>query len=288
MQSHSINIDKSNGHLSVVVLTKKRYQQHPLSAAFPAMSQEERQDLADSIENIGVQNPITIYEGMVLDGWHRYSIAAELGMDCPEVELDKDIDPRDFVLAQNKMRRHVTKSQMALAFAKVYEWFPHGKNTLSGELGSHDRTNKELAELAGTSIKTIKQAKTVLKDGKADVVKAVESGKISAKRGAEIAKLPKDQQSAAIDEPRPSSLDDHGPDEEELKAMEMAMEADRKLLNDILDSNDQMKLLHDEVIRLNYLVSQKEIRIASLMNEKNTAVKMVKDLQRQVDKFNKR
>lgn len=48
------------------------YQQHPLSAAFPAMSAEDFQGLKDSIENIGVQNPITIFEGMVVDGWNRY------------------------------------------------------------------------------------------------------------------------------------------------------------------------------------------------------------------------
>jgi ParB-like chromosome segregation protein Spo0J len=270
------------------VWRKNMREQHPLSAAFPPMSDEERQELSDSIENIGVQNPITIYEGMVLDGWHRYSIAMELEIDCPEVELDESIDPRDFVLAQNKTRRHVTKSQMALAFAKVYEWAPSG--VTRSALGATLKTNQELADIAGTGERTIRQAKKVLQDGDEEVVKAVESGKISAKRGAEIARLPKDKQAAAIDErpePRPSILDGNAPDEEELRANELAMEADRKLLNDMLDADDPMKLLHEEVTRLNYLVAQKDIRIASLMNEKNTAVKMVKDLQRQLDKINK-
>ena len=35
----------------------KTYTQHPLSAAFPAMSAEDFQALTDSIDNIGVQNP---------------------------------------------------------------------------------------------------------------------------------------------------------------------------------------------------------------------------------------
>ena len=43
----------------------KTYVQHPLSAAFPAMSAEDFQALTDSIDNIGVQNPITLFEGMV-------------------------------------------------------------------------------------------------------------------------------------------------------------------------------------------------------------------------------
>lgn len=288
MQSQSHDDGHTDERTSNFALLKKQYSQHPLSAAFPAMSEDERQDLADSIENIGVQNPITIYEGMVLDGWHRYSIAAELGMPCPKVDLDKEIDPREFVLAQNKARRQVTKSQLAIAFAKVYEWFPRGKWEPSSHL---EKTALELSELAGTSTKTINQAKKILKDGSADVVNAVESGRISAKRGAEIAKLDKDKQKAAIDErpePRPSILDGNAPDDEELRANELAIEADFKLLNDILEADDPMKLLHEEVTRLNYLVAQKDIRIAALMNEKNTAVRLVKDLQRQVDRANKK
>jgi ParB-like chromosome segregation protein Spo0J len=89
--------------------------QHPLSAAFPAMLTDEFQDLKDSINNIGVQNPITLLDGMVLDGWHRYSIAIGFGMDCPMVELPDDIDPIDFVKAQNSARRHLTLSQTAFA-----------------------------------------------------------------------------------------------------------------------------------------------------------------------------
>jgi ParB-like chromosome segregation protein Spo0J len=263
-------------------------EQHPLSAAFPAMSEEEFQELKDSIENIGVQTPIVIFENKVIDGWHRYTAANDVGMPCPETDLPDDVDPRDFVLASNKSRRHMTKSQLALSYAKVYEWAPSGVTRVA--LGATLKTNEELANLAGTGERTIRQAKQILKDGGEEVVKAVESGKISAKRGAEISKLPKGQQAAAINapsEPRPSILDGNVPDDEELRANELAMEADRKLLNEMLDADEPMKLLHDEVTRLNYLVAQQDIRISSLMSEKNTAVKMVKDLQRQVDKFHK-
>ena len=42
------------------------YTQHPLSAAFPPMAPEDFQSLKDSVENIGVQNPITLFEDMVI------------------------------------------------------------------------------------------------------------------------------------------------------------------------------------------------------------------------------
>ena len=101
--------------------------QHPLSAAFPAMPETEFSRLKDSIENIGIQNPIVMFEQMVLDGWHRYRAATAIGSDCPSVELNDGMDPRDFVLAQNGSRRHMTPSQVADAVCRVYAWKPTGR-----------------------------------------------------------------------------------------------------------------------------------------------------------------
>ena len=75
-------------------------QQHPLSSALPAMPDVDFQALKDSIESIGVQNPIVLFEGMVLDGWHRYRAAKETISQCPAVDLADDVDPKDFVIAQ--------------------------------------------------------------------------------------------------------------------------------------------------------------------------------------------
>ena len=116
--------------------TEGMYQQHPLSAAFPAMSEEELQNLKDSIDVIGVQNPIVIYEGKIIDGWHRYKVANELRLPCPAVHLAEDIDPQDFVLANNKARRHLNRGQIAMAYTKVYQWYPAGKPNSKGVLGT--------------------------------------------------------------------------------------------------------------------------------------------------------
>lgn len=141
----------------------KTYAQHPLSAAFPAMTPEEFQELKDSIENIGVQNPITLLDGMVIDGWHRYSACMALGMECPVVELAQGTDPRDFVMAQNQARRHVTKAQLAMAVTAVYAWSPLGANQHGASALSADppKTTAELSEISGVGTRTIGQAKTV-------------------------------------------------------------------------------------------------------------------------------
>lgn len=176
-------------------------QQHPLSAAFPAMAAADFQGLKDSIMEIGVQNPITLFEGMVLDGWHRYTAANELGMDCQVVELG-DVDPRDFVLAQNKARRHVTQAQLAMAATAVYAWRPVGNPALSNSApGAELKTTKELAAAAGVGERTIEQAKTVQMKAAPEVVEAVKTGEIGLKKAAAIAKLPKEEQAAAIAKP---------------------------------------------------------------------------------------
>jgi hypothetical protein len=178
----------------------------------------------------------------------------------------------------------LTKSQLALSYAKVYEWAPEGKPSNS-QPGLELKTAKELAKLSGASTTTIEQVKKVLKDGDENVIKAVESGKISAKRGAEIARLPKDQQSAAIDEPRPSILDGNVPDDEELLANELAIQADMDAMNKFLEADDKLAHLESENKRLRHLNAKLEVRMNAIMVEKNEAIKDCKTAQNKLDKI---
>lgn len=84
----------------------------------------------------------------------------------------------------------------------------------------------------------------------------------------------------------PISSDGSGeaPDADELKANELAMEADMEAMYKLLESDDALAEAHAEIKRLNHLYAQLEIRLHGLMNEKNAAIKMVKDLQKQLDK----
>jgi len=207
-------------------------------------------------------------------------------MPCPEIDLPEDVDPREFVWAHNGgPRRHITKGQLALSYTKLYQWQPSAKST-----PSTPKTGKELAKIAGTSESSIDQAKAVLTKGAKEVVEAVEKGKISLKRGAQIAKLPKEQQGKAITEPpepKPSMLDGNAPSDDELKANDLAMQADLDTLNKLLEADEPLKVAHAEIKRLNYLLAQQEVRIASLMREKSECIKLCKKQQVQLDKFYK-
>lgn len=75
------------------------------------------------------------------------------------------------------------------------------------------------------------------------------------------------------------------PGEAELLANEKKFEADMERLASMLDADDKMAHLWEENKRLSHLVVMKDLRIKELMNEKSAAIKMVKDLQREQEKF---
>jgi hypothetical protein len=85
--------------------------------------------------------------------------------------------------------------------------------------------------------------------------------------------------------PRESTYENCGPDEDELKANELALKADQDMMYKLLESDDALADAHLEIKRLNHLNAQLEIRINGLMNEKNEAIKLVKKLQKENDRL---
>ena len=244
--------------------------QHPLSAAFPAMQADEYQALLDSIINIGVQNPITLFEGMVLDGWHRYTAANEAGMQCPTVDLG-DVDPRDFVLAQNKARRNLTASQRAAAVTSVYGWAPAHREKKVEPSSTLSKTNAELATIAGVSTKTIQQAKVAHKAGLTDAVKA---GAITVKEAAQIA-TGKPAKPAHIE----PETDDHGPDAAELASLAAAEKAESDTMRLLLESDAPLADVTEKYKQSLLQISMLEARIVGLQNENMVLVRTVKSVQ---------
>lgn len=197
------------------------YKRHHLSELFDSMSVADFEGLKESIGINGVLNPITIYDGEVLDGWHRYTAANELCVQCPEQQLDDWIDPRDFVIAQNSKRKHQTSAQIASIVTAVYQWTPLGRPQKGAGPAPLVKTVKEMAKAAGVSERTIQQAKIVQEIASPLVKEAVKQGKVGLEKAAAIAKMPIEDQAEALDKPLPKPVAatiDEVPDYTELDA----------------------------------------------------------------------
>jgi hypothetical protein len=246
----------------------QHYAQHPLSAAFPAMGAAEYQALKDSVQISGVLNDITILDDMVLDGWHRYQAALEFGQTCGVKQLEAWIDPRDFVLAQNKHRRHITQAQLAMATTAVYSWASEGKPKLDTECPV--KTSSELAEIAGVHASTIKQAKAVQTHAAPEVVEAVKRGEIGLPKAAAIAKLPKEQQAEAITKPTPKPVVQPDPLPEDAPEHEEYTELDA--------AHDQISELQAELVvaRMGEVATEEKTQAAEYIAELQAEIKTLK------------
>jgi hypothetical protein len=284
-----------------------KLEQHPLSAAFPRMDEDAFQSLKDSIESMGVQRPITLHGGMVLDGWNRYMACQELCMQCPTEYLPDNVDPREFVRALNKERRHLTPSQWAVAEVALWEWMPAGSNQHGGVApgATPAKTNGEMAKNAGVSERTIRQAKRVQQHAAPEVVEKVKEGEVSLKKAAAVASLPKDQQVAALETTAAAKRDGHdeaptsistrnGSESDadeladlreqlaELQSSHAETIADNDAMGKIFDSDDRLAAAMAEVKRLREMNRVFEERIRSQQNKENELIRMVKSLQRKL------
>ncbi len=103
-------------------------QRHALSTLWGVLPDAEYDQLVASVRQQGLADPvITLFEGEVLDGWHRVNAAVEAGRADELVyqEFTGD-DPIAYVIARNARRRHLTVAQRAGIVVACYEWRPHG------------------------------------------------------------------------------------------------------------------------------------------------------------------
>lgn len=161
--------------------------QHPLSAAFPALTEKAFGELRADIAANGLRFPIVLYLGQVLDGWHRQLACEQTGSEVQYEEFSgTEAEARDFVISANLMRRHLDEGQRGLVAAR-FATMPHGGDRRSDQganLPLESTTVAEAAELLNVSERTVKDARTVLASGDADLIADVGSGKKAPSRAA--------------------------------------------------------------------------------------------------------
>src|SRR5215471_5567565 len=116
------------------------YEYHELAREVPAMPSAELRELAKDIKANGLQVPIVLYEGKILDGRHRYHACVTEGIEPVFVDFEGD-DPFDFVLSMNLHRRHLSAAQLKrLAQTTIKRSPARSDNSIAQELGLDHKT----------------------------------------------------------------------------------------------------------------------------------------------------
>ena len=91
------------------------YIAHPLANEFPVIEGKEFKDLCDSIAKLGILEPITLFQGMILDGRNRYRAAKEVGYAFTARDFKEFFgtpeEAEEWSLEVNSKRRHLTPKQ---------------------------------------------------------------------------------------------------------------------------------------------------------------------------------
>ena len=183
-------------------MTFDELERHPLSQVWGDVPPDDFAALVESVEEHGfVDALITLYEGQVLDGWHRYRAARRLSM-IGELEFVEfgdyySCDPVAFVVNRNAHRRHLTQGQIAQIIVKIRPQRPWGLQPgqeIDPETGQFTgaatvatpvpATQEEIAADAGVSDRTLRNANVIEDAGLGDEVRSGEMGQREALRRA--------------------------------------------------------------------------------------------------------
>lgn len=246
-----------------------------------SINQDKVSEYADQMRDEAVFPPIKVmFDGAVYwlyDGFHRYFAAQAAGFTAIQVEYKPGTmeDAQDLALSANNVHglpRTNEDKRKAVETALSYERHANKSDREIGRLC--DVSYKLVAVIRRPELKE-QRAKSLAKTMANKLGKAEESNEVAETSLTEEA------------EAKPVLTQDYGPDEQELKANELAQQADLETLNKMLEADDALATAHAEITRLNHLVSQLQVRISVLMREKNAAIDMVKEYQAKEKKAKK-
>ena len=170
-------------------------QWHPFSEIFPWIEGLAFEELKADIAKNGVIEPVVFLGGAILDGRNRYMAARDLKIEYPRVEFEGD-DPLAFVLAKNLSRRHLNDRQRADVAAKLAK-LPKGANQ-HPPIGGPSLV--EAARIMDVPVKAVERSKIIQEHATPELKAAYEAGEVSQSAAAEVAGLPKCEQTKIVAE----------------------------------------------------------------------------------------
>ena len=161
---------------------------HPIAECWRLLDGEDLDALARSIEAHGLLQPITLYEGQILDGRNRAAACDLAGVE-PRFESYGGDDPIGFVRACNDERRHDDPSQRAMVAARLAN-MEVGNPDYSANLQNRGVSVEQAADHLSVSPRSVHTARDIQRNGSPELIEAVERGEIAVSTAAKIARSP--------------------------------------------------------------------------------------------------
>ena len=189
---------------------------------FPMLPEARRPTFRASLEKGGQNRPVVLFRGMILDGRNRARELIELNKPIAYVIFTgRSRQALDFVIDENLERRDLTDKDRAGIAAKIANLRigdnqhtrvvapPNGGGSAPSLLpelreetpAKPDISQEEAAALMHVSLRSVERAAVIEKRGVPELKEAVASGPVSLAAGAEIARLPVEEQKRILAQP---------------------------------------------------------------------------------------
>jgi hypothetical protein len=161
------------------------YKIHPIAACYPRLPESECEALKQQIRIHGLQKDIILYDGQILDCYDHARACLELGI-TPRYTTPEIRDPVEYVIAQNELRRHLTRSQKAVVGEQLARLKPDSP-----------QVTQQIATRLGVGPSTIQKVRYLRINGFGELLLAIAEGRIGVDAARQIAHLEKNNQPAA-------------------------------------------------------------------------------------------
>lgn len=176
---------------------------HPACKLFPKLGDTELLELADDILENGLQNPIVLLDGKVLDGQNRLAACKLAGVEPEFVEWSGTGSPLHWVVSQNLMRRHLTASQRAAVALELLPMLEkeakdrqrksrgRGKKVAQGcaDFAENGKASEIAARVVGASARYVEMVKEI-SESRPELIERIRSGELSVPEARKLAAVP--------------------------------------------------------------------------------------------------
>lgn len=190
---------------------------HEVANIFPLIEGKEFDDLVEDIRTNGLQQPIWIYQGKIIDGRNRYRACKAADVDPRYQEWDGKGSLVAFTISLNVKRRHLTSSQLGVIALETERLFAEeARSNMS--IGGGDKKSEpvksglpnlvnpiipihaaeETAKSLGVSKGYVIDAKRIARDAP-ELIEHIKEGTLTIPDAKEIAPLSEAQRSRIIE-----------------------------------------------------------------------------------------